>query len=126
VNINTPTHTVAWITEELHGDDVRFPTVRIADDIIWEAHHSCSERTTWLDGHLVTPFHDTVLDIVPINGADEAFEYDDFDLPDLRARAREAWDRGEVIFIEEGALIVPFADLTEGNVIGEALRRFHP
>lgn len=121
--------TVTWTTETWpDGTTAEFPGVDIAPGVIWKAHHSCSPTTDWLDGHLVTANSDTVLDIVAIEGDDGAFELDWVgpELHALRARAREAWDKGEVIFIEEGALIVPFADLTEGDIIAEAIARFRP
>lgn len=124
------TPTVDWniVTFEEGPVTIRaaFPSVVLSPDVIWEAHHACSPTTSWLDGHAVASDMDVVLDIVAINAPDECFVYDNFDLPNLRARAREAWDAGEVIFIEEGALIVPVADLTKDDIIAEALSRFRP
>jgi hypothetical protein len=130
---------VAW-------DDI-FPSVIVTPFVMWEAHHSCRPTTTWLDGHLVTfsdvvsagrfallgdtrgCTSDRVLDIVAIDGTDEDFAHDGFDLPEIRRQARLAWDAGEVVRLTNDdncvvALAVPVADLTEGDIIAEAVSRF--
>lgn len=117
--------TVTWTNDHPLAPDASFPSVTLPSGMIWEAHHSCGPNTDWLDGHFVG-VEGSVLDIVAIEAPDEAFAHDSFDLPALRIRAREAWDAGEVIYLDIGALVVPVADLTEGDIIAEAISRFRP
>lgn len=125
---NTENHnTVDWHTDE---DGYSYPRVTIGQDLHWVAYHSVSETTEWVDGHLVSgdDFNVGGLDIVALNAADEHFESDDFDLGEMRQKAKDAWDAGSVLLGEAGGvrvLYTPLSTLT-GENLATILARFRP